>query len=615
MLGKNWTFFLFFILSHCISVVAQERADEAIANGESIYQEHCAWCHSARVVMSAPPVQFLSAYSPEAILYELNTGKMTEQSEALSQEERRTVAEWISQKQFTALQFPQGAYCSSRETAKISGVHASGWGGQLEGNANVEANQAGLTSGNVDNLELKWAFSLPGVSQVRSRPAIAGQILILASHAGDVFGLDKDNGCIYWHFKAQAGIRGAVSIERNSSGIFIAYWVDENTNVYAVAAATGELIWMAKHVGEHRYASNTGSVAVYDGLVYVPISSREVFAATSVGYNCCTASGEIVALDAKNGSEVWRFRTVDRAVPVGSADNPSGYAPSGAPVWSSPTVDAKRGLLYFGTGENYSHPTTDTSDAIIALNLKSGELAWVFQAIADDAFNMACLTRHNRQNCPDPEGPDSDFGMAPLIVSSAEGKQLLVVGQKSGDIYALDPDAAGKLIWKQSIGIGGGTGGVHWGLAADGQKVYAPISDRFTNVGQRKADPAPGVHALELSTGKPVWYAVAPEEPCNTRKPCYAANSGATSVAGDVVFAGGLDGYIRAYGAKDGSLLWQYDTVKKYTGINGVPGQGGALDGPSALVHQGMVYVNSGYGRHSQLPGNVFLAFELSNKE
>jgi polyvinyl alcohol dehydrogenase (cytochrome) len=219
---------------------------------------------------------------------------------------------------------------------------------------------------------------------------------------------------------------------------------------------------------------------------------------------------------------------------------------------------------------------------------------------------MACTTGTNRDSCPTPNGHDVDFGQAPLIATLADGRELLVVGQKLGAVYALDPDRKGALVWEARIGRGGALGGVHWGVAAGPQRVFAPISDRVTGLDPEGAR-RPGLHALELATGKPLWSQSAPG--CGARLGCFAAFSAAPVVIPAAVFVGGLDGYLRAFATADGRLLWEFDTVREFSTVNGVPAKGGAIDGPSPTVANGMVYVSSGYGLFGQLPGNVLLAF------
>jgi polyvinyl alcohol dehydrogenase (cytochrome) len=311
----------------------------------------------------------------------------------------------------------------------------------------------------------------------------------------------------------------------------------------------------------------------------------------------------------------WYYRVIP-GYPEEAGENSAEtqlYAPSGAPVWASPTVDVERGLVYFGTGENYTRPTTPSSDAILAVDIETGELAWSFQATEADAFTMACTTRRNRENCPAPVGPDHDFGMSPILVTRVDGKDVLVAGQKSGVVWALDPETQGEVIWSTRVGKGGAMGGIHWGMATDGRLVYAANADRGAVIVDVHPDqpPAPGLYGIDLMTGHVVWSAPSPTDTCEGRRGCYAANSAAPTVMPGVVFAGGLDGHMRAHSTEDGRILWDFDTARDFETVNGIPGRGGSIDGPGPVIAGGLLFVNSGYGSFSQMPGNVLLAFEV----
>jgi len=381
--------------------------------------------------------------------------------------------------------------------------------------------------------------------------------------------------------------------------------------VYAVNVKTGSLIWNNK-AGIDSQSAVTGSVAVYAGKVFVPITSTEVSAAVNGEYNCCTSSGALVALDDHTGKEIWRHRVItEPAEEVGKKRNGKPfYGPSGAPVWCSPTIDSKRGLVYIGTGENYSHPATNSSDAIQALDIKTGKLIWNFQATSEDAYNVACPVFIN---CPEKSGPDLDFGMAPLLVKRKDGAEMLLAGQKSGVVYALTPDN-GKLNWKTRIGKGGMLGGIHWGMASDGTNVYAANSDN--NVGLDKRDSSqkasPGIYALDLFSGKVIWGTEPPA--CTDKKNCFPFNSSAPAAVPGIVFAGSLDGHIRAYSAANGKILWDYNTARDYGMVDSITAKGGSLDGPAPVIADGMIFVNSGYGMFGQMPGNVLLGFAAQDR-
>ncbi len=415
-------------------------------------------------------------------------------------------------------------------------------------------------------------------------------------------------------FPAAAAIRGAISIGKGPGEVPTAWFVDFRTNVYAVRVKDGSLLWKTR-AGNNLEHSNTGSLAHHQGRLYVPLSTMEGGRASNPAYECCKSSGQVVALDAHDGRELWRHRVIEsEAREVGAnARGTKIFAPSGAPVWSSPTVDAERGLVYVGTGENFTSPATDSSDSILALRMETGEVAWRFQATKNDTWNLACMSATNRENCPDPLGPDLDFGISPIVATLPDGRQVLVAGQKSGVVWALDPDQGGKVLWQKRVGKGGTLGGVHWGVATDGLHVFVPNSD--TPAGFMGIEPdypaSPGVYSLDLRNGEVAWSKEAANDTCGQRPGCINANSAAATAIPGVVFAGSLDGHLRAYSADNGAVLWDFDTTTVDSAVNGVPARGGAIDGPGPVISNGMVFTQSGYNLFGQMPGNLLLAFGL----
>jgi polyvinyl alcohol dehydrogenase (cytochrome) len=593
-----------------VTATATTFRDTVHETGKKIFFTHCYNCHKDSAAGLAPGYSALTTMTANSILASLNTGKMQQQAAHLTEGERKAVAQFITNSKLTTTTLPKTAFTPFTIATTATPFDHSGWGNNLPGTGFRNPAQAGISVNNVDSLQLKWAFAFPGVSLMRTKPAVVGDWLLVNGQLGDVYALNRNTGKVGWQFAANAAVRGAISVVRSGNAI-TAYFADNSTNVYALNVKTGKLIWRQR-AGFDPQSSNTGSVVVYNGVIYVPISSLEVASAAYGSYNCCFSSGGVVAMDARTGKRIWMYRIVPKASLIGK--NKKGrpmYGPSGAPVWCSPTIDAKRGLLYIGTGENYTHPTTNTSDAIQAIDLKTGKLKWNFQATAKDAYNSGCPFLNN---CPDSAGPDLDFGMAPILVKRKDGKEILVAGQKSGVVHALSPDN-GRLLWQTRIGKGGMLGGIHWGMATDGNYVYAANSDLIFAVDRRDStlQPSPGLYALDLHTGKVVWKTPAPD--CAGKTGCMTGNSAAPVVAHDLVWAGGLDGHIRAYAAADGKIVWDYNTVKEYETVNGVKGNGGAIDGPPPVISNGMLFVNSGYGLFGQSPGNVLLAFAITNRK
>lgn len=574
--------------------------------GKKVFYASCYNCHKDSAAIIAPGISVLSTMTPRAILASLDNGKMRQQAVNLSQQERKAVAQWLTNAQLKENDLSTDAYTSFSAGAQKPSDH-SGWGGNKEGTGFRKAEDAGISVNNIQSLQLKWAFAFPDATIVRSKPAVVGDWLIVGSQFGDVYAIHRQSGKLGWKFAASAAIRGAIAIERSKNSI-TAFFADFSTNVYAIDVKTGKLLWNTR-AGFESQSATTGSVVVSGGKVFVPITSVEISSAANGNYKCCISSGGVVALDARTGDNLWTYRILPEATESGKRkDGKPFYGPSGAPVWCSPTVDAKRGLLYIGTGENYSFPASNTSDAIQALDMKTGKLVWNFQATQNDMYNLACPFFNN---CPTPVGPDLDFGMAPILVKRKDGKEILVAGQKSGVVHALSP-GDGKPIWQTRIGKGGALGGIHWGMAADGNYVYATNADNMIALDKSDSTvkPSPGVYALDLATGKVAWSAPHPQ----SKNALFESNSAAPLVVPGIVFAGSLDGHIRAYATENGKVIWDYDTAKEYETTNGFKGKGGAIDGPSPVAANGMLFVNSGYGMFGQMPGNVLLAFSVENK-
>jgi polyvinyl alcohol dehydrogenase (cytochrome) len=370
----------------------------------------------------------------------------------------------------------------------------------------------------------------------------------------------------------------------------------------------------------------TGSPTLVGAMLFVPVSSRSEVLARDLSYRCCTFRGSVVALDALTGKLLWKSYTIAQEAKPG-AINAAGFqlmGPSGAGIWSSPTYDAASQRLYVTTGDNYSDPPTDTSDAFLALSAGSGELAWSRQITPGDAANNACFNP-GKENCPNANGPDLDFGSSAVLADLPKGKRILVAGQKSGVVTALDPDRGGEIVWQKRVGAGSRLGGVQWGVAADDSNVYVALSDvRFGAVKPETPGAQPyspkisllldseaggGISALKLDTGEEVWRT--PHPGCSDVPGCSPAQSAAVTVIPGLVFSGGLDGHLRAYFADNGKIAWDADTKGDYKTVNGVAAKGGAIDGGGAVVVDGMVYVGSGSGFIGTIPGNVLLAYSL----
>jgi polyvinyl alcohol dehydrogenase (cytochrome) len=345
---------------------------------------------------------------------------------------------------------------------------------------------------------------------------------------------------------------------------------------------------------------------VYGGKVFVPVQGLSEEGRGGRGqYECCTFRGSVSAYDANTGERIWKYYTV--AEPRPRARNSDGlqmWGPAGGGIWSSPTIDAGRRLVYFATGNGYADPPQPTTDAIIALEINTGAVKWIRQITLNDQWTLGCQAQDaGRPECPSTLGPDADFSASPTL-TRVNGRELLVLPQKAGVLWALDPDNEGKVVWQFRIGQGTGLGG-QWGAATDGQNVYVGVSDLTTN------NPG-GMHAIRLSDGRAVWSVGPQPTLCSKQeRGCSAAQGAAVTVIPGAVLSGSVDGGLRAYSTADGRIIWQFDTNRPFDTINGVKANGASMDGPGPIVVGGMMFVNSGYGGLIGRPGNVLLAFGI----
>lgn len=479
-----------------------------------------------------------------------------------------------------------------------------GWGVDLANTRFQPAKAAGLDREKAARLKLKWAFGFPSQSTALAQPVVAGGRLFVGSAAGTVYSLDAKSGCEHWNFKAPTMVRTAIAIESTGQGRYALYFGDVKANVYALDAQTGNLLWQTQ-VDPHPYARVTGAPVLQNGRLFVPVSSVEEAPAGNVKYPCCTFRGSVVAIDTKTGKQLWKSYTIPdppKATRVSAAGTQLS-GPAGAAVWSAPTLDVKRKTIYVATGNSYTSPADRHTDAIIAFDMETGSMLWSQQMTPGDGWNFSCFSP-NKASCPDNPGQDLDFGSSPIL-KTVGGRDLLIVGQKSGVVYALDPSQMGKIVWQARIGRGGALGGVEWGLAADDENVFAALSDQ----NGRTPESGGGMFALRLATGAKVWDTPAPKPACLGRPGCTAAQMAAVTLIPGVVFSGSMDGHLRAYETGGGKIIWDYDTLQDYETINGVKAHGGSLNAAGPTVAGGMLYVNSGYGALGGMPGNVLLAF------
>ena len=479
--------------------------------------------------------------------------------------------------------------------ALTAASEASSWNGWGADTSNSRYKDASIQPG---ELKLKWAFGFPGAKAISGQPTVFGGRVFVSSDNGYVYSLDAATGCVYWSFHALASVRSSVTVERYVNR-YAVYFGDAKANVYAVEAASGQPLWQTP-VEDHATARITGGVKYFDGFLYVPVASGEEGAGGNSNYACCTFRGSVVALDAANGLPIWKtYMIPEEPKPVKKNSNGvQRFAPAGAGVWNSPTIDAKRRALYVGTGDAYAEPAAKTTDAIVALDLDSGKILWSVQDTENDVWLSACMGGNHPENCPADVGPDHDFGSPPILKTLSSGRTILVAGQKSGIVWAHDPDNNGAVLWKTALVSNTKEfgGKIVWGGAADGENAYFGLGPG-------------GIAAVRLNDGEKKWFTpLAPVSAAST----HPGQDGPLTAARNLVFSGGWDGVLRALSSSDGHVVWEYNTARDFETVNGIAAKGGSMGAAGPVIAGNMLLVPSGYvGVRNGMPGNVLLAFGM----
>jgi polyvinyl alcohol dehydrogenase (cytochrome) len=587
-------------------------------SGEAVYKQNCAACHEGNLPRM-PTRAALRELAPEHVETALSSFSMRRQAANLSPAERRAVAEYVTGRPSGSYRapldiIPKSAYCApgvSGASAPFGGASWNGWGTDARNSRFQPAAAAGLSAADVPKLKLKWAFGVPGVSASGSQVTVAGSRVFVGTRNGMVYSLDAKTGCLVWAFEASAAVRSTPLVV-NQSGADTVYFGDAHAQVYAVDAKSGALKWKAK-TEDHLDAIITGGVSFANGRIFVPVASMEESSGVLPTYQCCTFRGSVLALDAASGKQIWKTYTIpeEPQQTTRSSRGVQQFGPSGAGVWGAPALDPERNRVYVATGDAYSQPAAPSTDAIMALAMDTGKIQWVRQTLAGDAWNVACLGPKTSgvENCPAKAGPDHDFGAATALVN-AGGRRLVIAGQKSGELYAVNADS-GEMVWKTRAGDGGVLGGIEWGFATDGTSAFVSLSNAF----EKKPGEAGGLLSVNLADGKPRWTAPPSADTCAGRAGCSTGQPAAVSAMPGVIFSGALDGHLRAYDSSSGKVIWDVDTARTYdTTVNGVAAKGGGMNGPGATVAGGMLFVNSGYGSIGFMAGNAVLAFSVDGK-
>lgn len=447
------------------------------------------------------------------------------------------------------------------DIASGNGTAASDWpmyGRDLAG-SHYNPTEKQLTPATVARLKPKWTFETG--ADVSAQPTVVDGVVYFGSWDGKQYAVDAKTGTKIWDYDCGNPSRSGAAF-----GEATLFFGDLGGQLHALEAKTGKLKWKIK-IDSHKDTVATSSPVYYNGRVYIGVASHEEGASMKYGpkYACCTFRGGVAVFDAKTGSQVWRWYTIPET-PTDQGKDKRGttiMGPAGGAVWSTISIHPDSNRIYVTTGNQYTGPASKFPNAIVAIELATGKLVWSYQATPGDIWTFNC------PNIPDCSDLDVDFGTTALSFKGPGGKQAIGAGQKSGWFYAVDPKD-GKLLWKTEVGEGGKLGGIEFGDATDGERVYVAVS-AFPN----RTSPG-SIAALDGATGKILWQ---------TKNPDGGANFGPLSVTGTganrLVFAGSNRNFIRAYDGKDGKILWEFDT-------------GGAVGGGPTVV-DGVLYVGSGY--------------------
>ena len=511
------------------------------------------------------------------------------------------------------------------EPLALGSAQWNGWGRDIE-NTRYQPEPA-LRATDVPKLGLKWSFGFEG-SAVAGQPTVVDGRLFVLSAAGRVYSLDARTGCAYWTYDAAAGTHSAIFIgelgpshhalppperpakhavrfnsrsrsKSKAAGTHTrhqltnahlevfkapsaAFFGDDTGAIYALDAQKGTLLWKTQ-VETHPLARISGAPALFHDRLYVVVGSSEQSAAQSSTYACCSFRGSVAALDMLTGRVLWKTYM--------APEEPKPSA--GAAITAAPTIDAKRNLLYVGTGGALTSVAQKHTDAVLALDLTDGQVRWARQFARHEATGAA------------------DFASSPILRTLADGRQVVLAGQKSGIVYALDPDHGGELLWQTKALEGGVPRGIEWGPAADHRSLYVALS----GLAAEPENTSGAIEAIDMKNGVRRWYTASPTPACAWGpEACSHAGAQAVTVIPGVAFSGSMDGHLRAYSTIDGKIVWDTDTAKDYLTVNGVKASGGSLDQGGATIVNGVLYINSGYGQRSGQPGNVLLAFSVDGK-
>lgn len=580
-------------------------------DAQQLYAARCSACHDHPMGI-IPPKSFLGFKSPDAVVRALSGGAMRTMAAGLSKQEMESLAVLLTGRQPGEGEIPASANRCAEPAAPVQ-VTGADWPltGRTLDNSRYQPDP-GLDAKEVSRLRLKWAFAYPGGA---AGPAVvAGGMVFLGTGAYRVYALDARTGCTHWTYEAGRLVRG-VTVGQPAGlpgppGATMVFFGDDRGNVYALDAQTGELVWKVG-ADSHVVARLTVPPVLFGETLYVPLSSMEDPLTYDPGYPCCTFRGSVVALNARTGEFRWKTYMIaqePRLLPQTSATGTPQYGPAGAAIWVPLTIDPERRRIYASTSESYREQGVVGTNSVVALDLDTGRRVWT-QELRPRDFNRSCATAVV-PNCTE-RTQLLEVSCPPMLVTSADHRQVIVVGQKSGVLFALDPDRNGAMVWERRISKGADLGGLMYGQATDGETVYVPISD--TDEFGKVDEGSGGVTALQLKGGKVRWHTPAPHGQCAWDTACTAAQATAPTLIPGVLFAGSWDGHVRAYRTEDGAIIWDGDTGRPVEAVNGAKAVGGGVSGWPLQVVNGSLFVTSGASTLNR-PGNALLVYSVDGK-
>lgn len=563
---------------------------------EALFAKKCAGCHEGSQA-NIPSRHSLSFRGPDSIVRALTDGLMKEMATGLSTAQIDSLAELLTGRKPMGSVEPMKNACKKPPAqVVVADDEWSSLSGDLH-NTRFKASSS-IKAKDIGRLEVEWAFAYPGGAP--GVAALAGGRLFLSTGTGYIMALDAVTGCTYWAYDNGGAITRRVSVAPIKHGSVEAgvFFGDANGRATALDAHTGKLLWQTK-IEEHVLSRVTSAPSVYKGRVYVPVSSIEDPLTHDPDYQCCTSRGSVVALDASTGDIIWKQYNITQAPKAYAKDEKShtaAFSPAGAAVYLPLAIDARRNVLYASTAESYTDENPQGPYSVIAYDMNTGARKWEQQFLPDATEREKVCTAVGYTDCRNL----FSMGTAVTIQTLPDGSEILLVGQKWGYVYALDPDNKGQLLWKNKVAAGGDLGGIMYGVAVDREAVYVPISDAYTE--------APGgLVRLDPKTGKTQWRIKAPDAQCSwDEKECEAAAVSAATLIPGAVFVGFSDGHLRIYGTERGDLLRDLDLARPFEAVNGIPAHGGPVNGYPVIVGEDAIYVVSG-GSTQTRPGNVLL--------